>query len=67
MRACTTLRSEDENPLMSGQSTHQRYDVSGTGQYSVVDAHHTSHHASVVSAYMAIDHSCCIPWDWPLL
>jgi len=21
----------------------------------------------IISAYMAVDHSCCIPWDWPFL
>ena len=61
MRACTTLRSEDEDPLVSDQSTPQRRYASGTGERSVVDAHHTSHHVPVVSVYLAIDRSCRIP------
>jgi hypothetical protein len=31
----------------------------------VVEVHYTSDHELVISAYMAIRHSCCIPRNWP--
>ncbi len=61
-------------PFADGQSTDQRHNASGAGQYPfsyeshhVVNALYTAAHEPVISTDMAIDHSCCIPWDWPLL
>ena len=75
MRALTALDAlKTKHPFAAGQSTDQRHHISGAGQYPfsyeshhVVDTPYTSTHEPVVSTYMAIDHSCCIPWDWPLL